>query len=168
MVQSLFEKIISSTARSLKHWIPFSMVFQRPCCSWKSSWQRYLSFTLIKSHVQRWRGSGFPVIPWSMPTSCEKDPKCLPPVPSKIVAQTPINQLNMGSSVCQVWSFHTLRRLSQDKDLVIIFSSESSAVCKSPVSPLSSTGEKYLVLYFLLWAGVTAIGFSCPFVLTAA
>lgn len=83
MKQERSQRIVI-TASSCKHWIPCSMVFQGLCCSWRSSGQRYLSFTVVKSHIQRLRGSGLLAIPWSIPTSRDRDSKCLTSVPSKI------------------------------------------------------------------------------------
>lgn len=162
---SLFEKRIVIIVSSRKHWIPCSMVFQGLCCSWRSSGQRYLSFTLVKSHIQRLRGSGL-AIPWSIPTSRDRDSKCLTSVLSKIepspaVSQTLINQLNIDSLGHWVRSFLRLQRLSMDKDSVIISGSDSSAGCEGPASPSSSTRQ--MVLYFLLWTGL-----GCPSGLTAA
>lgn len=144
------------------------MGFQGPCCSCSSCWQRCVSFPVVKSLVQS--GSGFLVIPWSTPTSCDRDLKCLASVPFKIapaVSQTRINQLSLDSCLHWVRSFLRLWRLSKKKDSVIIFSSDFAAGCEGPDTP-SSTRQTDLVLYFLLWTGATAIGFGCLSGLTAA
>lgn len=153
-----FEKWSSITASSLKHGIPCSMVFQVPSWGCRFSGQRYLSFTLVKSQVQRLRGSN------CNPTSCDGDLKCVVSVPSKIVpslavSETGINNIDLLD--CQVRSFLRLWRLSKDKNSVVISDSNSYTGCEGPDSPSPSIGQKDLVFYVLLWTQVPPISLGC-------
>lgn len=153
---------------SLKLWIPCSMVFQEPSCSCRSSGQRYLSFTLVKSHVQKLRGLSLLGIPHHVTEISSSLFQYHPKLCHHLQSETRINQLNTDSLGCQVRSFLRWWRLSKDKDSVINSDSNSCAGCESPDSPSSSTGQKDLVLYLLCWTQVTTISLGCPSDFTAA
>lgn len=104
----------------------------------------------------------------SMATSWAKDPKNLAlappscmPVPNKVPNSNQPRQKSLAPPR-HVMSFHRLRRLSNDKDSVMISGSSSSAGCEGPGTSSSLAGCTELVLYFLFCKGAIAAGCGCP------
>lgn len=138
------EKTISSTANSLRHRTPCSIMFHCPRDTWRSSLQSCLSLTLESSRRQRLRVSCLFPIPWSIATPRDRDPSCLASLPSRIVSlamASPIqsSKVNMDPFASRVNSLRSSRSLPGDRDRVTFSGSVSSAGCEGPASSSSFT-----------------------------